>query len=163
MGARIYVPQLGRFLQPDPVYGGSANAYEYAYQDPINQMDLDGRCPLCVPLAVATFRAGIAAYSARKRLQAAQRAVRIARARTAAAAKRGAAHGRAYRNQLAREKTMKARSKVVAGALKHVASVRLRYEKWRKEYPGWAKAIDAAYKMGEKVAKAYAKAKGWWS
>ncbi|UUY04300.1 DUF6531 domain-containing protein [Svornostia abyssi] len=43
MGARIYVPQLGRFLQPDPVYGGSANAYDYAGQDPVNTVDLDGR------------------------------------------------------------------------------------------------------------------------
>lgn len=43
MGARIYVPQLGRFLQPDPVYGGSANRYDYASQDPVGNNDLDGR------------------------------------------------------------------------------------------------------------------------
>jgi RHS repeat-associated protein len=44
MGVRLYSPALGRFLQTDPVKGGSANAYDYVYQDPINKMDLDGKC-----------------------------------------------------------------------------------------------------------------------
>ncbi|MCA1704220.1 MAG: hypothetical protein LC808_13530, partial [Actinobacteria bacterium] len=43
MGARPYVPSLGRFLETDPVDGGSANDYEYASGDPINGLDLDGR------------------------------------------------------------------------------------------------------------------------
>ncbi|MFF0573080.1 RHS repeat-associated core domain-containing protein [Streptosporangium saharense] len=43
MGARLYNPVTGRFLQVDPVIGGSSNAYEYATQDPINNFDLDGR------------------------------------------------------------------------------------------------------------------------
>ncbi|MFE9468944.1 RHS repeat-associated core domain-containing protein [Streptomyces virginiae] len=43
MGARLYNPSTGRFLSSDPVYGGSANAYEYANADPVNQRDLDGR------------------------------------------------------------------------------------------------------------------------
>ncbi len=42
MGVRSYVPQLGRFLSPDPVFGGSANPYDYANQDPINNFDLTG-------------------------------------------------------------------------------------------------------------------------
>jgi len=42
MGVRSYVPQLGRFLTPDPVFGGSANPYDYANQDPINNFDLTG-------------------------------------------------------------------------------------------------------------------------
>ncbi len=44
MGARSYVPQIGRFLTPDPVMGGAANAYDYANQDPINGFDLTGEC-----------------------------------------------------------------------------------------------------------------------
>lgn len=43
MGVRLYAPALGRFLQPDPLPGGSCNAYEYACQDPVNLFDLDGR------------------------------------------------------------------------------------------------------------------------
>lgn len=44
MGVRSYVPALGRFLTPDPIQGGSANAYDYAYQDPVNMFDLAGLC-----------------------------------------------------------------------------------------------------------------------
>jgi RHS repeat-associated protein len=42
MGARLYNPNTGRFLQSDPVYGGSANAYDYANQEPMQTFDLDG-------------------------------------------------------------------------------------------------------------------------
>jgi RHS repeat-associated protein len=42
MGVRSYVPAIGRFLSPDPVFGGSANAYEYAGADPVNNFDLSG-------------------------------------------------------------------------------------------------------------------------
>lgn len=42
MGARVYLPDVGGFLQPDPVDGGSLNAYDYAFQDPTNMRDLSG-------------------------------------------------------------------------------------------------------------------------
>ncbi len=48
MGARPYVPGLGRFLEVDPIEGGSANDYDYTAGDPVNATDLDGRfCNFC--------------------------------------------------------------------------------------------------------------------
>ncbi|WP_067886115.1 PA14 domain-containing protein [Nocardia vaccinii] len=43
MGARTYLPVLGRFLQTDPVAGGSANDYDYTNADPVNSTDLSGK------------------------------------------------------------------------------------------------------------------------
>ncbi|WP_194838790.1 PA14 domain-containing protein [Nocardia sp. XZ_19_369] len=45
MGARTYLPVLGRFLQVDPILGGSANNYDYVNADPINSLDLTGEKP----------------------------------------------------------------------------------------------------------------------
>jgi hypothetical protein len=42
MGARGYMPTLGRFLEVDPVEGGNLNDYVYP-SDPVNQFELDGR------------------------------------------------------------------------------------------------------------------------
>lgn len=41
MGVRLYNPATGRFLSPDPVPGGNANAYVYP-ADPVNKLDLTG-------------------------------------------------------------------------------------------------------------------------
>jgi RHS repeat-associated protein len=47
MGVRSYVPAIGRFMSVDPIPGGSANAYDYANQNPINSYDLTGQAPGC--------------------------------------------------------------------------------------------------------------------
>ena len=57
MGARVYIPALGRFLQVDPVEGGTDNSYASA-NDPVNQFDLDGQA---IPLL---FLAGVALRAA---------------------------------------------------------------------------------------------------
>ncbi len=65
MGARSYIPQIGRFLQTDPLPGGSANAYAYTYGDPINSSDPSGTYTAEVTAAgmevAAEAGAGIAA------------------------------------------------------------------------------------------------------
>lgn len=57
MGVRVYAPRTGRFMQPDPVLGGSANPYDYAYQDPVNIDDLQGDCPWCFVAGGLALRA----------------------------------------------------------------------------------------------------------
>ncbi|MFI5783797.1 PA14 domain-containing protein [Nocardia sp. NPDC051570] len=57
MGARTYLPVLGRFLQTDPVSGGSANNYDYVNGDPINTLDLSGEIPLAIPAIVGAILA----------------------------------------------------------------------------------------------------------
>jgi RHS repeat-associated protein len=42
MGARSYVPKIGRFLQPDPMPGGTDNPYAYTNGNPVNETDLTG-------------------------------------------------------------------------------------------------------------------------
>lgn len=61
LGARVYVPALGRFMQVDPQVGGSANGYDYAGQNPVNLGDPTGRSFLDW---VPTIVGGIAAVGA---------------------------------------------------------------------------------------------------
>lgn len=41
MGARVYLPTIGRFAQVDPIEGGTENNYVYP-TDPVNEYDLTG-------------------------------------------------------------------------------------------------------------------------
>jgi RHS repeat-associated protein len=61
MGVRVYNPATGRFLQTDPVLGGSANNYDYVSGDPVNNTDLGGDIcqqgpPSANPVALRTYR-----------------------------------------------------------------------------------------------------------
>lgn len=57
MGARIYAPSLGRFLQVDPIEGGTPNPYVYVL-DPINGNDYSGlfACMLQCTVSVYTIQ-----------------------------------------------------------------------------------------------------------
>lgn len=55
MGARVYIPALGRFLQPDPVDGGTENAYVYP-TDPVNDKDTSGEFAFFIPIIFHVIR-----------------------------------------------------------------------------------------------------------
>jgi RHS repeat-associated protein len=73
MGVRSYVPELGRFLQPDSIPGGSANAYSYTFGDPVNTTDPTGAytatASKAAELAMALYGQGIAAQRNAERRQ----------------------------------------------------------------------------------------------
>jgi RHS repeat-associated protein len=76
MGARSYVPQIGRFLQTDPVSGGSANAYAYTYGDPVDTSDPSGEYTAQFDGAGGEVAAGVGAALVAERKAAEEAAAR---------------------------------------------------------------------------------------
>jgi len=60
MGARLYIPSLGRFLQVDPVEGGVDNSYVWP-TDPVNSSDISGQFAIIIPIIVIAVAAVFAA------------------------------------------------------------------------------------------------------
>ena len=58
---RMYQPELGRFLQPDPKQfeAGDYNLYRYCHNDPVNFTDPDGLAD--IPISAAMDHAGVEA------------------------------------------------------------------------------------------------------
>ena len=60
MGARVYIPGLGRFLSVDPIEGGTENNYVYS-NEPVGSPDLDGKF---IPIILGILFVANLAYSA---------------------------------------------------------------------------------------------------
>jgi len=84
MGARSYIPQLGRFLQPDPSPGGSANAYSYTFGDPVNTFDPSGEHTVGTPSFAIEFNNEVAHQATEVAEAAIRKAAEEAAARAAA-------------------------------------------------------------------------------
>lgn len=66
MGARLYVPSLGRFLSHDPVYGGNDTKYGYPV-NPIAIIDVSGLAPTCGAVSSGCSKTPIYGYKVVKK------------------------------------------------------------------------------------------------
>jgi RHS repeat-associated protein len=62
MGARGYNSALGRFDSTDPVFEGSANAYDYGSQNPLTNLDPSGQATWCTTSGCLVFQWGKLAW-----------------------------------------------------------------------------------------------------
>jgi RHS repeat-associated protein len=67
MNARMYDPQLGRFLSPDPFvqapdFSQSFNRYSYCLNNPLKYTDPDGEIAWFVPVIIGAIIGGVSGY-----------------------------------------------------------------------------------------------------
>jgi RHS repeat-associated protein len=123
MGARAYLPSIGRFTSMDPVPGGNVNAYAYPL-DPVNFSDVSGMCMLQCTASVSYFQpaAPVTTYQntiSTSRIQAAATAVLYARPSQTATRAQAPAH---------QEDTLRyAAPSVTSSNIANIKNVPLRY------------------------------------
>jgi len=55
-GRRYYMPSIGRWLTPDPLwYADGPNLYAYVHNRPLNSIDPDGQFAMAIPIVVTLF------------------------------------------------------------------------------------------------------------
>jgi RHS repeat-associated protein len=58
--ARVYDPNIGRFLQTDPIgYKDDLNLYAYVRNDPLDETDSTGECPNCFTAAIGAVAGAV--------------------------------------------------------------------------------------------------------
>jgi RHS repeat-associated protein len=163
MGVRVYNPVTGRFLQTDPVAGGSCNDYDYTCADPVNAYDLDGRWKhwgkwldrAATGLSVAAMfgcgpcAAASAAISLGRGIYKVRHGDRSGWFDVAGSAFYGSARGLRYSSRLVRSYRMGRAPKGVRGMSKYYKNMRKRaaaqHRRFNHRYTRRADSLDRTY------------------